>query len=85
MCWGEGVETKERKGRGRGRLSPGKKMAPLGPSWARLPATQGPVAGRESRVPARLPAMLVAALLSPQPPTFSFRGRGPQTLLPCVT
>lgn len=60
---GEGMETKERKGEGRGRLSPGKKMAPLGPCWAQLSATQWRVAGPESRSQVKLPAMLVAALV----------------------
>lgn len=56
------METKERKGEGRGRLSPGKKMAPLGPGRARLPATPGRVASGERHGPTMLPAMLVAAL-----------------------
>lgn len=83
MCVvGEGMETKERKGEGRGRLSPGKKMAPLGPCWAQLSATQWRVAGPESHSQVKLPAMLVAALV---PRRLSFRGGVLRALLPCVT
>lgn len=71
---GEGVETKERKGEGRRRLSPGKKMAPLGPCWARLPATQGTERALPARLLARLPAMLVAVL--PTPPKTQLQREG---------
>lgn len=33
VCAGGGRWKPERKGEGRGRLSPGKKAAPLGPCW----------------------------------------------------
>lgn len=59
------METKERKGEGRRRLSPGKKMAPLGPCWARLPAIQGTERALPARLLARLPAVLVAVLPTP--------------------
>lgn len=70
VCWGGHVETKERKGKGRGRLSPGKKWHPR-PSLGPTASYQGRVAGGESllllpRAPApgpRLPGCPQEALL----------------------
>lgn len=72
----EGVETKERKGEGEGKVKPWEKNGTPWPLLARLPAIQEWVAGPDSH---GQPGCQPCSWLPWHPQRLSFRRRSPQS------